>query len=84
MPGFAFFILNVVFISFIQSILLFAFSCIPAYAILLANQIETEVKGTDIAFLLVELALVYSEIVSDGQQWSEFSVESEFWLYNLA
>ncbi|KAI5465542.1 hypothetical protein BGZ63DRAFT_373894 [Mariannaea sp. PMI_226] len=77
-PGFAFFILNVVFISFIQSILLFAFSGVPAYAILLSNQIQADIKPSDIVFLLLELTLVYSEYVSDGQQWNYQTAKHQY------
>jgi hypothetical protein len=44
------FIFNVTFISFIQSILLFAFSCVPAYTILLSSQFDRDITTGDKAF----------------------------------
>ncbi|KAH6897253.1 hypothetical protein B0T10DRAFT_506833 [Thelonectria olida] len=67
-PDIAFFILNVTFISFIQSVLLFAISGVPAYAILLSNQFEKDITAADVSYLIIQLALVLSEFVSDGQQ----------------
>ncbi|KKP02165.1 hypothetical protein THAR02_05751 [Trichoderma harzianum] len=63
------FIFNVTFISFIQSILLYLFSCVPAYVILLSSQFEPEVQAVDLVFAGVEILLVLSEWISDGQQW---------------
>lgn len=70
-PKFIFFIFNVTFISFIQSVLLFAFSCVPAYAILLSTKFEPDITTADVAYFVVEIALVFSEWVSDGQQWGK-------------
>ncbi|PKK48567.1 hypothetical protein CI102_6267 [Trichoderma harzianum] len=64
------FIFNVTFISFIQSILLYLFSCVPAYVILLSSQFEPEVQAVDMVFAGVEILLVLSEWISDGQQWA--------------
>ncbi|KAL7909654.1 hypothetical protein GGI35DRAFT_450571 [Trichoderma velutinum] len=64
------FIFNVTFISFIQSILLYLFSCVPAYVILLSSQFEPEVQAIDLVFFGVEILLVLSEWISDGQQWA--------------
>ncbi|OPB39426.1 hypothetical protein A0O28_0051320 [Trichoderma guizhouense] len=64
------FIFNVTFISFIQSILLYLFSCVPAYVILLSSQFEPEVQAVDLVFAGVEILLVLSEWISDGQQWA--------------
>lgn len=69
-PGIVWFVFNITFISFIQSILLFLFSCAPAYAILLSTKLEPKVGTADIAFFLIEVGLVLSEWISDGQQWS--------------
>lgn len=68
-PSFVFFLFNVTFISFIQSVLLYAFSGVPAYAILVSTQFEPNVTAADIAYFAVELSLVLSEYFSDGQQW---------------
>ncbi|KAL7960716.1 hypothetical protein V8C34DRAFT_275453 [Trichoderma compactum] len=64
------FIFNVTFISLIQSILLYLFSCVPAYVILLSSQFEPEVQAVDLVFFGVEILLVLSEWISDGQQWA--------------
>ena len=71
MPRFVWFIFNVTFISFIQTVLLFAFSCPPAYAILLSTQFEPEITAADISYFLIGVGLVASEWISDGQMWSE-------------
>lgn len=63
-------IFNLTFISFIQSVLLFLFSCVPAYSILLTAQFESEVTRADLVYLLIEILLVVSEFISDGQQQS--------------
>ena len=63
-----FFGLNVTFISFIQSILLFLLAA-PAYVILLTTQFEPELTTADIAYCAIELLLVLSEWFSDQQQW---------------
>lgn len=73
-PGIIFFLFNVTFISFIQSVLLFAISAVPAYAILLSAQFESDVTAADVCYLVVELGLVLSEWFSDGQQWSKYLV----------
>lgn len=72
--GFVFFIFNVTFISFIQSILLFLFSGSAAYVVLLTTQFEPEITTADLGYFGFILALVFSEWVSDGQQWSKFSL----------
>ena len=70
-PAFLFFLLNVTFIAFIQSVLLMAFSAAPAYAILVSTQYESEITVADIAFFAIEVCLVVSEFISDGQQWGQ-------------
>ncbi|KAK5990003.1 hypothetical protein PT974_08266 [Cladobotryum mycophilum] len=77
-PGVIFFVFNVTFIAFIQSILLFLFSCAPAYVILLSTQLEPEIKTTDLVYLGAELALVFSEWVSDGQQWNYHAAKKQY------
>ncbi|KAL6908878.1 hypothetical protein GGI43DRAFT_393982 [Trichoderma evansii] len=64
------FIFNVTFISFFQCILLFLFSCVPAYVILLSSQLEPGIQLVDLVFFAVEVLLVASEWISDGQQWA--------------
>jgi hypothetical protein len=73
-PRFVWFLFNVTFISFYQSALLFSFSCVPAYAILCSTKFEQDVTTADIVFALIMVGLVYSEWVSDGQQWGEYFV----------
>ncbi|KAL3964731.1 hypothetical protein VFPBJ_03544 [Purpureocillium lilacinum] len=77
-PAFVFFLFNVTFISFIQSVLLFAFSCVPAYAILLSTRIEPNLTAADFAYFSVEVALVISEWFSDGQQWAYQTAKHQY------
>ncbi|KAH7162384.1 hypothetical protein B0J13DRAFT_9144 [Dactylonectria estremocensis] len=77
-PNFIFFIFNVTFISFIQSVLLFAISAIPAYNIQLSTQFESDITTADISFLVLELALVVSEWFSDGQQWTYQAAKHQY------
>lgn len=53
--------------------MLFAFSCIPAYAILLSARFEPDITAADCAYFSVQLLLVLSEWISDGQQWGKFA-----------
>ncbi|PHH89099.1 hypothetical protein CDD83_6642 [Cordyceps sp. RAO-2017] len=69
-PGPVFFLFNVTFISFIQSVLLFSFSCAPAYVILLSTRFDPQVTAADVAYFTVQMLLVLSEWFSDGQQWT--------------
>ncbi|KAH6610763.1 hypothetical protein Trco_000783 [Trichoderma cornu-damae] len=64
------FVFNVTFISIFQSILLYLFSCVPAYVILLSSQFEPAIQAVDLVFFGVEILLVLSEWISDGQQWA--------------
>lgn len=70
-PKWVWFIFNVTFISFIQSVLLFSFSGVPAYAILVSTQHQPNVTAGDLLFFGVEVGLVVSEWFSDGQQWGK-------------
>lgn len=63
------FIFNVTFISFFQCILLFLFSGVPTYVVLLSSQLEPGIQLVDLVFFGVEVLLVASEWISDGQQW---------------
>ncbi|CAK7563239.1 MAG: hypothetical protein SEPTF4163_001102 [Sporothrix epigloea] len=67
-PLWLFFLLNVVFISFIQSVLLFSIA-VPAYTLLLSNTIEPGLGLGDIIFAAAEIGLVAFEYVADQQQW---------------
>ena len=71
MPDWAFFILNLTFISFGQSVLLAAFALPPAYALLLANQHEPGRHMIDYVHFIIQIALVVVEFVADGQQWGK-------------
>ena len=71
-PQAVFSVLNLVFIAFIQSVLLFAFSCIPTYAIMLSIQFHPEIQTSDLVYFAIEVGLVTSEWFSDGQQYSRF------------
>ncbi|KAI0143548.1 hypothetical protein GGR57DRAFT_495215 [Xylariaceae sp. FL1272] len=70
-------IFNATFISFIQSILLFALAA-PTYIVLLASKIEPKIGAADIFFTSVELALVLSEWFSDQQQWDYQTAKKEY------
>ncbi|KAF3770001.1 DUF1295-domain-containing protein [Cryphonectria parasitica EP155] len=67
-PVWAFKILNVTFISFQQSIILYALAA-PVYPILLSIQFRPELDATDMAFVAFELALITTEWFADQQQW---------------
>ncbi|KAM4060338.1 hypothetical protein HRG_002086 [Hirsutella rhossiliensis] len=77
-PGFIFFLLNVTFISFIQSVLLFGISCLPAYVILLSTRFEPNITAADVAYGSIELLLVLSEWFSDGQQWTYQTAKHQY------
>lgn len=63
-----FHLLNLTFISFIQSVLLYAIAA-PAYTLLLASTIEPQLTAVDIAFTVIQLSLVVFEWFADQQQW---------------
>ncbi|KAF4991929.1 hypothetical protein FGRMN_7483 [Fusarium graminum] len=77
-PKFIWFLFNVTFISFIQSVLLFSFSCVPAYAILVSTKFEQNITASDVVFFLTMVGLVYSEWVSDGQQWDFHAAKHKY------
>lgn len=68
MPAWAFKILNVTFIAFIQSVLLFSLAA-PVYPILLSTQFQPTVGGVDFIFLAIELVFLNTEYFADEQQW---------------
>lgn len=67
-PTWAFKLLNLTFISFMQSIILFLLAA-PVYPILLSIQFQPKVGASDLAFVVFQLALVTSEWFADQQQW---------------
>lgn len=67
-PKALFHVFNWTFISFIQSILLYAIAA-PAYIILLATRFEPGVTSADIAYVSIELGLILTEWFADQQQW---------------
>lgn len=69
LPSVLWFILNATFISFIQSVLLFAFSGVPTYAILMASSFQPKITTADSFYFLIQTLLVVSEWFSDGQQY---------------
>ncbi|PHH80206.1 hypothetical protein CDD82_1919 [Ophiocordyceps australis] len=77
-PAVLFFFFNMTFISFIQSILLFAFSCPPAYAILLSSRFEPDITPGDLVYFTIELVFIASEWFSDGQQWIYQTAKSQY------
>lgn len=71
MPGWAFFIFNVVFISLLQNILLFAIAT-PTYVIMLASTVGKDAMDSiDIVFSRGLMALILVEFFADQQQWSK-------------
>jgi steroid 5-alpha reductase family enzyme len=72
-----FHIFNWTFISFMQSILLFALST-PTYVILLASQLEPKLKVADYGFFALELALIAGEFIADQQQWDFHAAKSQY------
>ncbi|KAK3944637.1 hypothetical protein QBC46DRAFT_373908 [Diplogelasinospora grovesii] len=77
MPPVAFHILNWTFISFIQSMLLFALAA-PTYVLLLATQFEPNVTNADLAYVAIELGLVATEFIADQQQWDFHAAKREY------
>lgn len=69
-PVWAFKILNLTFISFMQSVILYLLAA-PAYPILLSTQFRSEVDTSDLAFVSFQLALITTEWFADQQQWGE-------------
>ncbi|KAL2168188.1 hypothetical protein VTG60DRAFT_305 [Thermothelomyces hinnuleus] len=76
-PKVVFHIFNWTFISFIQSILLFAIAA-PVYTILLASTIEPDLSSADIASVAVELGLILIEYIADEQQWVYQSAKKQY------
>ncbi|KAI2612627.1 DUF1295-domain-containing protein [Hypoxylon fragiforme] len=75
-PAF-FFLLNVTFISFLQSILLFLLAA-PTYIVLLASKFEQDITAADISFTVVQLGLIASEWFSDQQQWDYQAAKKQY------
>ncbi|PSS03799.1 hypothetical protein BD289DRAFT_97607 [Coniella lustricola] len=67
-PGWAFSVFNATFISFQQTLILYALAA-PVYPILLSTQFQPEAGVYDIAFLIFQLGLVTIEWFADQQQW---------------
>lgn len=63
-----FFLFNVAFISFAQSILLFLIST-PSYVMLLASRFSEKMDTSDMIFARVLMGLVMVEFFADQQQW---------------
>ncbi|KAH8815688.1 hypothetical protein F5884DRAFT_666878 [Xylogone sp. PMI_703] len=74
-----FFILNVVFISFIQSVLLCLITA-PTYVILLAGRFQhsQSLSTTDFLFLGTLTSLVMIEYIADQQQWNFQTAKSVY------
>lgn len=70
-PGWAFFLFNVLFISFYQNILLYAIAT-PTYIILLVSSIGHATMTTaDLVFARGLMGLILIEFFADQQQWSK-------------
>jgi hypothetical protein len=61
-------LLNITFISFIQSVLLFLLAS-PVYVQLLVSRVSSELSLPDIIFASIILSLVLIEFTADSQQW---------------
>ncbi|KAI2470431.1 DUF1295-domain-containing protein [Annulohypoxylon bovei var. microspora] len=72
-----FFLLNVTFISFIQSILLFSLAA-PTYVVLMTSNFEREITAADLGFAAAELGLILSEWFSDQQQWDYQAAKKQY------
>ncbi|KAI1374547.1 DUF1295-domain-containing protein [Hypoxylon crocopeplum] len=72
-----FFLFNVTFISFIQSILLFLLAA-PTYIILLSSSFEREITAADLGFTALQLGLILSEWFGDQQQWDYQAAKKEY------
>ncbi|SPO00528.1 related to DUF1295 domain protein [Cephalotrichum gorgonifer] len=71
-------IFDLVFIAFTQSVLIFLFSSAPSYIILFTSRLEPDITTADLVFFAVEIALVASEFVSDGQQWKYQTAKHDY------
>lgn len=69
MPAWFFHLFNLVFISFIQSLLIFAIVA-PAYPLLLSGALEPERTTGDAVFVAAAVLLVAFEYTADEQQWA--------------
>ncbi|KAK4217970.1 hypothetical protein QBC37DRAFT_413654 [Rhypophila decipiens] len=76
-PKFVFHVFNWTFISFIQSVLLYALA-VPVYTLLLSTQFEPNLTSADFAYLAVELGLVLTEWFADQQQWDFHGAKDHF------
>ncbi|KAI1213234.1 DUF1295-domain-containing protein [Annulohypoxylon truncatum] len=72
-----FFLLNVTFISFIQSILLFLLAA-PTYIIMMTANFEQDITAVDLSFAAAQLGLILSEWVSDQQQWDYQAAKKQY------
>lgn len=69
-PWWAFTLLNITFISFIQSVLLFSLAA-PAYPILLSIQFQPDLTLSDIVLVIFQVGLITTEWFADQQQWGK-------------
>lgn len=70
MPRWAFTLLNITFISFIQSVLLFSLAA-PTYPILLSIQFQPTLGWSDVVFTIFQVGLITTEWFADQQQWGK-------------
>lgn len=66
-------VFNLVFVSFIQSILLYALT-VPIYSMLLTSKFEDKAMSGDIFFYVLELLLIFTEGIADQQQWGMYNI----------
>ncbi|KAG6365230.1 hypothetical protein INS49_006839 [Diaporthe citri] len=76
-PWWAFTLLNITFISFTQSVLLFSLAA-PAYPILLSIQFQPDLTWLDIVFTIFQVGLITTEWFADQQQWDFQNAKKEY------
>ncbi|KAI5370198.1 hypothetical protein Slin14017_G010770 [Septoria linicola] len=75
--SFAFLLLNIVFISSVQLVLLWSVT-LPTYVLLLTSQIQPEMDKIDLIIGRVLMALVIFEYFADQQQWNYQTAKQEY------
>nr|POF17323.1 uncharacterized protein CFP56_65190 [Quercus suber] len=73
----AFFLLNIVFISSLQSVLLWAVTT-PTYIILLASRLQSAMTLPDTLLARFMMVLVVFEYFADGQMWSYQTAKHQY------
>ncbi|KAF7187422.1 Uncharacterized protein HII31_11311 [Pseudocercospora fuligena] len=72
-----FFLLNILFISSLQLVLLWSVT-LPTYVLLLTSRLHPELSGSDQLFSRTLMALVVFEYFADGQMWNYQQAKKEY------